>query len=314
MAVREADKTITELIAERKATKRTVDVIVEKTVPKLLLLCAIVSILTTIGIVVTLLFETVTFFTHVPFLEFLTSKEWYPFYSTPSYGILPLIMGTLQVTFIAIVIAVPLGLGAAIFLSEYASVRTRKVLKPILEVLAGVPTIVYGFFALTFVTPLLQKVIPDLSVYNALSPGIVIGIMITPMIASLSEDGMSAVPRSLREAAYGMGATKFEVAVKVVLPAALSPVIASFVLAISRAIGETMIVTVAGGSNPTASLDITSAIQTMTAYIVQVSSGDAGYGTTIYYSMYAVGMTLFVFTLVMNLLAQYISKRFREEY
>jgi len=314
MEVSKEEKRIATLISEQKVKKRTLGSFVEQAMPKLLFLCAVVSIFTTLGIVFTLLFETFTFFKEVSFFEFITGKEWYPFYSTPSYGILPLILGTLQVTVIAMIIAIPLGLGVAIFLSEYASVKVRKVIKPILEVLAGIPTIVYGFFALTFVTPLLQKVIPDLSIYNALSPGIVIGIMIIPMIASLSEDGMSAVPRSIREAAYGMGATKFEVAMKVVVPAALSPIVASFVLAISRAIGETMIVTVAGGSNPTAVLDVTSAIQTMTAYIVQVSLGDAGYGTTIYYSIYAVGMTLFIFTMVMNLIAHFISKRFREEY
>lgn len=210
--------------------------------------------------------------------------------------------------------AVPIGLAVAIFLSEYASDRTRRVIKPILEVLAGIPTIVYGFFALTFVTPVLREMIPSLQIFNALSPGIVIGIMITPMIASLSEDAMSSVPKVMKEGAYALGATKLEVAIKIVIPAAVSGIVASIVLAISRAIGETMIVAVAGGSTPNLSFDVTSSIQTMTAYIVQVSQGDAGYGTTIYYSIYAVGFTLFIFTLFMNMLAQFISKRFREEY
>jgi len=190
----------------------------------------------------------------------------------------------------------------------------RRIIKPILEVLGGIPTIVYGFFALTFVTPLLKNFIPSLEIFNALSPGIVMGIMITPTIASLSEDAMSAVPNSIRQGSLALGATKFETAIKVVLPAAASGIIASIVLGISRAIGETMIVSIAGGSTPNLSLDVTRSIQTMTAYIVQVAQGDAGYGTTIYYSIYAVGFTLFLFTLVMNLLATWISRRIREEY
>ncbi|RFU66089.1 phosphate ABC transporter permease subunit PstC [Peribacillus glennii] len=287
----------------------------EKIVPGLLLLTAIISVLTTLGIVFTLIFETVTFFTEIPLKEFLTDKKWYPFSKTEaSFGILPLIMGTLKVTGIAALVAVPIGLASAIYLSEYASDKARRMIKPILEVLAGIPTIVYGFFALTFVTPVLQKIVPSLEIFNALSPGIVIGIMITPMIASLSEDAMSSVPNSIREGAFALGATKFETAIKVILPAALSGILASIVLALSRAIGETMIVSVAGGSTPNMDMDVTTSIQTMTAYIVQVSTGDAGYGTTIYYSIYAVGMTLFVFTLLMNLLAQFISLRFREEY
>jgi phosphate transport system permease protein len=302
-------------LIEEKKRKKSVSRISEKIMPYLLLLAAIVSVLTTIGIILTLIFETIIFFNTVPIMEFLTAKKWYPFSETQgSYGILPLISGTLRVTMIATLVAVPIGLASAIYLSEYASDRTRRIIKPILEVLAGVPTIVYGFFALTFVTPLLREFIPSLEIFNALSPGIVIGIMITPMIASLSEDAMSAVPNVIREGALGLGATKFEVAVKVVLPAALSGIIASIVLAISRAIGETMIVAVAGGSTPNLDWNVTSSIQTMTAYIVQVSQGDAGYGTTIYYSIYAVGMTLFLFTLVMNLLAQFITRRFREEY
>lgn len=276
---------------------------------------AIISILTTIGIVVTLLLETITFFERVNIIDFITSKEWFPFFEAdPQYGIIPLISGTLLVAVIAMLVAIPIGLATAIYLSEYASEKVRKVVKPILEVLAGIPTIVYGFFALTFVTPFLQKMVPDLNFFNALSPGIVVGIMIIPMIASLSEDAMAAVPRSMREGALALGSTKLEVSLKVVLPAALSGIIASFVLGISRAIGETMIVTIAGGSRPNLTFDPTETIQTMTAYIVQVSLGDASYGSTIYYSIYAVGMTLFIFTLLMNVIAQWISKRFREEY
>lgn len=288
---------------------------VEKLMPKLLFITALVSVLATIGIVFTLIFETFEFFRRVPFFDYILGTEWLPFSGTsPSYGVLPLIIGTLKVTGIAIVVAVPLGLSAAIYLSEYASDNVRRVVKPILEVLAGVPTIVYGFFALTFVTPLLQEVIPGLKIFNAISPGIVVGIMILPTIASLSEDAMSSVPRSMREGALALGSTKLEVALKVVLPAALSGILASVVLGISRAIGETMIVSLAGGSTPKFDGEITDSIQTMTAYIVQVSTGDAGYGTTIYYSIYAVGFTLFIFTLLMNLLAGYISKKFREEY
>lgn len=300
---------------QAKKQKKNAGNIIEKLVPWLLLLTAAVSVLTTIGIVMTLIVETFIFFDKVSLGEFLTARKWYPFSeSQGSYGILPLVSGTLKVTAIAVIVAVPIGLASAIFLSEYASDRTRRIIKPILEVLAGIPTIVYGFFALTFVTPILRDMIPSLEIFNALSPGIVIGIMITPMIASLSEDAMSSVPRAMREGALAMGSTKLEVAFKVVLPAALSGIIASVVLAVSRAIGETMIVAVAGGSTPNLSWDVTNSIQTMTAYIVQVSQGDAGYGTTIYYSIYAVGFTLFLFTLVMNLFAQFISRRFREEY
>ncbi|WP_408006996.1 phosphate ABC transporter permease subunit PstC [Rossellomorea aquimaris] len=287
----------------------------EKAIPWILFCIAGVSVLTTIGIVFTLIFETFEFFNRVSFFDFITGTEWFPFsIQNPSYGILPLISGTLKITGIAVLVAVPIGLASAIYLSEYATDRSRRFIKPILEILAGIPTIVYGFFALTFVTPVLKSMIPTLSIFNALSPGIVVGVMIIPMIASLSEDAMSSVPNSIREGALAIGATKFEVSMKVVLPAAVSGIVASVVLAISRAIGETMIVTVAAGATPNLTWDVTGSIQTMTAYIVQVSTGDAGYGTTIYYSIYAVGFTLFVFTLGMNLLAQYISKRFREEY
>ncbi|MCA0986046.1 phosphate ABC transporter permease subunit PstC [Guptibacillus algicola] len=309
------ERSIRQMIKDKKEKQKTRLNFMEKLVPGLLLLCAILSVLTTLGIVFTLIVETFTFFNRVSIIEFFTNKDWYPFFEgDPDYGIWPLISGTLMITGIAMLVAIPFGLAAAIYLSEYATDRVRRFIKPILEVLAGIPTIVYGFFALTFVTPVLQNVIPSLPVFNALSPGIVVGIMIIPMVASLSEDAMSSVPNAIREGALGLGATRFEVAVKVVLPAALSGIIASFVLAISRAIGETMIVTVAGGATPKLTMDVTESIQTMTSYIVQVSLGDAGFGTTIYYSIYAVGMTLFLFTLIMNLIAQYISRRFREEY
>jgi len=307
------EQSIQELIAKSRNKKGKK--IIEKLMPIILIITALISVLTTIGIVCTLIFETFEFFQRVSITDYLFGKEWLPFSgSAPVYGVLPLILGTLKVSLIAACVAIPLGIAAAIYLSEYASDKNRRIIKPILEVLAGIPTIVYGFFALTFVTPILQVLIPSLKIFNALSPGIVVGIMILPMIASLSEDAMSSVPNSIREGALALGATKLEVALKVVLPAALSGIIASIVLAISRAIGETMIVSLAGGATPVFDFNVTGSIQTMTAYIVQVSSGDAGYGTTIYYSIYAVGFTLFVFTLIMNLLAQYISKRFREEY
>lgn len=309
--MQQAKYSVRNLIQERKNKK---GLSLEKLIPSILLFTAFISVLTTIGIVVTLVVETFIFFKEVSLVEFFTKAEWYPFSKPASYGILPLIMGTLKIAAIAAIVAVPIGLATAIFLSEYASEKMRRVIKPILEVLAGIPTIVYGFFALTFVTPMLREWIPSLEMFNALSPGIVVGIMIIPMIASLSEDALVSVPRSMREGAYALGATKLEVAIKVVIPAAISGIVASIVLALSRAIGETMIVSVAGGSSPSTGLDVTSSIQTMTAYIVQVSTGDAGYGTTIYYSIYAVGMTLFIFTLGMNLLAQYISRKVREEY
>ncbi|MCP8616871.1 phosphate ABC transporter permease subunit PstC [Salirhabdus salicampi] len=284
----------------------------ERLVPIFLLFCAGLSVLTTIGIVVTLVKEALVFFSEVSPADFFLNKDWRPWQG--DYGVLPLITGTLLITLIATIVAVPLGIASAIFLSEYAGEKTRKTIKPVLEVLAGIPTVVYGFFALTFVTPLLETFIPNIKVFNALSAGIVVGIMIIPMIASLSEDAMNSVPNGLREGALAMGATKFEVAIKVVLPAAFSGVVASVVLAISRAIGETMIVTIAAGVTPNFTFDPTESIQTLTAFIVQGTSGDTTYGSTIYYSVYAVGITLFVFTLIMNLISQRIARRFREEY
>lgn len=304
---------VQEMIAQSKGKKGKK--FIEKIIPKILFLIASVSVLTTIGIVLTLIVETFTFFSRVSFLDFITGTTWLPFSNKEAqYGILPLIIGTLKITLIAVVVAVPIGIGAAIYLSEYASETVRRIVKPVLEILAGVPTIVYGFFALTFVTPVLQGLFPEIKIFNAISPGIVVGIMIIPMIASLSEDAMSSVPRQIRDGALAMGSTKFEVATKVILPAALSGIIASVVLAVSRAIGETMIVSLAAGSTPRFDGDFTGSIQTMTSYIVQVSKGDAGYGTTIYYSIYAVGFTLFIFTMLMNILATYVSKRFKEEY
>lgn len=262
----------------------------------------------------TLLTETIAFFQQVSFGEFFTGKILKPLSQNPEFGILPLINGTIISSLIAIIIAGPIGIMTAVYLSEYASERVRKILKPLLEILAGIPTIVYGFFAFTFVTPILRELIPGMGATNILSPGLVMGVMIIPMIASLSEDALISVPNSMREGALAMGATKLETTFRVVIPAALSGIIASFVLGISRAIGETMIVTIASGSSKNFTFDVTQSMQTMTAYIVEVAGGDAPAGSTIYYSLYAVAMTLFIFTLLMNILARYVSRRFREEY
>ena len=302
-----------ELIQTNKS-KKSLKKLFEKIIPAILFLFAVVTVLTTLAILYTLITEAVHFFQRVSFTEFFTSTNLKPLSQNPSFGILPLLSGTLLSTVIAMIVAGPIGLMAAIYLSEYASDRIRRWLKPMLEVLAGIPTIVYGFFAFTFVTPLLRSIWPEIEATNILSPGIVMGIMIIPMVASLSEDAMTSVPKSMREGAYALGATRLETAMKVVIPAAISGIVASFVLAISRAIGETMIVTIASGSTKNFSLDITESMQTMTAYIVEVSSGDAAAGTTIYYSIYAVALTLFAMTFLMNLLARKIARRFREEY
>ncbi|WP_047980315.1 phosphate ABC transporter permease subunit PstC [Ornithinibacillus contaminans] len=301
------------MIQKNKQSK-SITSVTEKVIPILLFLFAIISILTTVGIVVTLLSETVEFFKQVPIWEFFTGTVLKPLSQNPEFGVLPLINGTIISSLIAMLVAGPIGIMAAIYLSEYASDRVRRVLKPMLEILAGIPTIVYGFFAFTFVTPLIRSIWPEVEATNILSPGIVMGIMIIPMIASLSEDAMTSVPNAMREGALGLGSTKLETTFKVVIPAALSGIIASFVLGISRAIGETMIVTIASGSSKNFTFDITQSMQTMTAYIVEVSGGEAAAGSTIYYSLYAVAMTLFVFTLIMNLLARYVSRKFREEY
>jgi phosphate transport system permease protein len=280
----------------------------------LLFTCGLVSVLTTIGIVVVLLTESFGFFQQVPLVDFLTGTQWSPLYTDQQFGILPLLNGTLMIAVGAMVLALPIGLTSAIYLSEYASKRVRSIVKPLLEILAGIPTVVYGYFALVFITPLLRTVFPDAGVYNAASGAIVVGIMIIPMVASLSEDALSAVPRSLREAAYGLGATKFEVSTRVAVPAALSGIAASFILAVSRAIGETMAVTLAAGATPRMTLNFLESIQTMTAYIVQVSLGETPHGSIEYKTIFAVGLVLFLITLAMNLLSNRITTRFREAY
>ncbi|KKM10581.1 phosphate ABC transporter permease [Clostridiales bacterium PH28_bin88] len=286
----------------------------EEAIKIILLACASVSVVTTVGIVLSLLRETISFFSEVSVVEFLTGTKWTPLFVPQHFGILPLMSGTLLVAVGSSIVALPIGLASAIYLSEYAPDRVRRVVKPLLEVLVGIPTVVYGYFALTFVTPILRALIPQTEIFNALSASIVMGIMIIPMVSSLSEDAMLAVPRSLREAAYALGATKVEVATKVVVPAAFSSVVASFVLALSRAIGETMIVTLAAGSTPKLTLNPLESIQTMTGYIAQISSGDTPHGSIEYLTIFAVGMTLFVMTLVMNVLAQVVTRKYREVY
>ena len=276
--------------------------------------CALISILTTLAVVVLLLVESFEFFTHVSPVEFFFGTRWVPILQPSSFGVLPLVWGTMLVTIGAAVIALPMGLASAVYLSEYASDRQRSWLKPTLELLAGIPTVVYGYFALTFVTPLLKTFIPSIQVFNALSASIVVGIMILPMVATLSDNALRAVPVSLRQAAYALGATSYEVTARVVVPAGLSGVMASYLLAISRAIGETMAVTIAAGQTPNLSLSMLESIQTMTSYIVQVSLGDTPSGSVAYQTLFAVATLLFMITLVINIISQWILARFREVY
>ncbi|MGI5268638.1 phosphate ABC transporter permease subunit PstC [Nonomuraea sp. CA-218870] len=287
----------------------------EAVIKAVLLLAALVSVATTIGIVVSLVEPTIGFFTQVSVVEFVTSTEWGPLFEPPSYGVLPLVSATLITTGIAVLVAVPLGLAAAVYLSEYADPRVRKVCKPALEVLAGIPTVVFGFFALSFVTPLLRGVLPfEIEIFNALSAGLVVGFMIIPIVASLSEDAMSAVPAGLREGSYALGASKMVTSLRVVLPAAFSGIVAAVILAISRGAGETMIVYMAGGGQPNFTLDIGQAMQTMAAFIAQAGSGDVPVGTVDYNTIFAVGSLLFVMTLVMNFVSARLVRRFREVY
>jgi phosphate transport system permease protein len=286
----------------------------ERIIGTVLLLGSLVSILTTVGIVAVLVYESSSFFLQVPVLEFVTGRQWTPMFIDQQFGVLPLLTGSLLIAFFAGMVALPVGLAAAIYLSEYASERVRRTLKPVLEVLAGIPTVVYGFFALTFVTPLIRTLLPGTDVYNALSASIVVGIMIIPMVSSLSEDAMSAVPRSLREGAYALGATRFEVATRTVVPAALSGIIASFILALSRAIGETMIVTIAAGGQANLTLNPLRSVQTMTAYIAQTAKGELAHGTIEYQTIFAVGLALFSITLTMNIISIFVLRRYREVY
>lgn len=301
----------------------------EGSIGALLFLCGFLSVLITLAIILSLFSEAIAFFQRpeVDFLKFLTGTTWRPTVTpvkADNFGILPLLNGTMMIAVLSGAIAIPIGLASAMFLSEYARDKTRRVLKPILELLAGIPTVVYGYFAITAITPLIRNTVDwlnattgsniDVGFFNALSASIVVGIMIIPMVASISEDAMRAVPQSLREAAYALGATKFEVATKVVTPAALSGIIAAFILAFSRAVGETMAVTIAAGATPRMTLNPLDSVQTMTAFIVQVSFGDAPVGSVNSQSIFAVGAALFAITFVMNLLSDLVLRRFREVY
>ena len=289
----------------------------ELVIQGLLFLCAALSVVTTFGILIALAEPTIEFFGDVSITDFYTGTEWSPLFSDAKFGVLPLISATLTTTFWALVVAIPFGLGAAIYLSEYAHDRTRRILKPILEVLAGIPTVVYGFFALTFVTPLLQDIWfigKEPGVFNALSAGLVMGVMILPTVASLSEDALTAVPQGLRQGAFALGSTKFQVSTKVVVPAALSGIVASFVLGISRAVGETMIVLIAAGGTPAFTFNPTEAMQTMTAFIASAGIGDQPTGSVGYKTLFAVGSTLFVMTFIMNIFSIRLVRKYREVY
>ena len=286
----------------------------ERIIEIILFLCSAVCVLTTFGIITVLVIQTVQFFSEVSIVEFLTDKQWTPLFADKHFGILPLLTGTLLTTMVALIIALPLGLSIAIYLSEYASKELRAYVKPMLEILASVPTVVYGFFALTVVTPLLQHIIPGLSGFNAISPGIVMGIMIVPFISSLSEDAMYAVPNAMREASYALGASKFQTAFKVIVPAASSGIMVSVVLGFSRAVGETMIVALAAGQQPRLTLDPRVPIETITTYIVQVSMGDVPRASLEYKTIFSAGLTLFVITFILNNISFFIRKKYRAQY
>ena len=296
--------------ASRDRFRRRAEFVIERA----LFLSAVGSVLITGGIIAVLVVETVAFFGEVSVLEFLTGTEWTPLFSEKRFGVLPLVAGTALVSAIAMAVALPAGLLSAIYLSEYAPDRVRRTLKPVLEILAGVPTVVYGYFALLFVTPLLQQFIPGLSGFNALAPGLVMGIMILPLVSSLSEDALHSVPVGLREAALALGSTRMQTTLRVIVPAAFSGISASFILGVSRAIGETMIVAVAAGQQPRLTANPLVPVETMTAYIVQVSLGDTPGGTLEYRTIFAVGMLLFAMTFALNLVSNWLRRRFREEY
>ncbi len=280
----------------------------------ILFLFAVITILTTLGIIISLLRDSVGFFTEISIKDFLFGRVWTPLFSEPHFGVLPLVCGTLLITLISAVISIPVGLFTAIYLSEYANKKVRKVIKPILEVLAGIPSIVFGYFALTAITPFLKGIIPQTEIFNALSASIAVGVMTIPLVSSLSEDALRAVPDSLRQGALALGSTKMETSLKVVVPAAISGISASFVLAVSRAIGETMIVTIAAGARPNLTFNPLQSVQTMTSFIVQASQGDNPHGTVGYYSLFAVGLLLFLITLGLNILSHYMVDKYRKEY
>jgi phosphate transport system permease protein len=288
--------------------------LVGRLVRLLLFAAASFSVFVTVGIVYILISESLVFFGHVPIVDFLTDTQWTPLFANPRYGILPLLSGTLVVAGIALLVAIPAGTTLAIYLSEYAPVAMRETIKPLLELLAGVPTVVYGYFALLFVTPLLRTFIPGLPGFNMLAPGLVMGIMILPYVTSISEDAMRAVPRDLREGAFALGFTRFQTATGVVVPAAFSGITAAYILGMSRAVGETMVVAIAAGQMPNLTLDPTEQAATITAYIVQVSLGDLPHDSIGYQTIFAAGLTLFVITLAFNMIGFYLRRRFREVY
>ena len=286
----------------------------EKLIEILMMCCSLLTVLTTISIILVLAIDSFKFFQDVSIIDFFTDTQWTPLFSEKHFGILPLLAGTLLTTTIAIVLAVPLGLTIAIYLNEYASPRFTSIVKPVLEILAAIPTVVYGFFALQLVTPFLQTFIPGLRGFNALAPGLVMGIMIIPYITSLSEDALRAVPKSLREASYGMGATKLQTAVRVMIPAASSGILVSIILAISRALGETMIVAIAAGQEPNLTFNPLESVETITTYIVQVSMGDVPQDSLEYRTIFAAGMTLFVFTFILNNISFWLRKKYQNQY
>jgi phosphate transport system permease protein len=297
-------------LAARKAARKRKDKLVEA----VLLMAACVSVFTTMAIVYTLVKESVVFFSHVPLWSFLTDRQWTPLFDDAHFGIIVLLSGTVSSSLVALLIAIPLGTIIAIYLSEFAGYRTRELLKPLLELLSGIPTIIYGFFALLVVTPLIQKIYPGLPTFNVLSAGIVMGIMIIPYVSSLSEDAMRAVPMSLREGAYAMGSTRFQTATRVVVPAAFSGIASAYILGISRAVGETMILAVAAGMQPNLTLNPLEPAATITSYIVQVALGDLPHGSIGYQTIFAAGLTLMLLTLMFNLLGYWLRRRYREAY
>jgi phosphate transport system permease protein len=286
----------------------------ERFIATALFLSALASVLITVGIVAVLSYESFGFFKEISLREFLTERQWTPLFSEPKFGILPLVMGTLLTTSVALIVALPLGLITAVYLSEYAPYKVRETLKPVLELLAAVPTVVYGYFALLFLTPILQRFITDLSSFNSLSPGIIMGIMIIPYVSSVSEDAMKAVPMHIREGSFAMGATKLQTAFRVVIPSAFSGIAAAFIIGVSRAIGETMVVAIAAGGQPNFTVNPLEPVQTLTAYIVAVSLGDLPHGTIEYKTIFAAGITLFFMTLGFNILGFWLRKRIREAY
>ena len=304
----------TSLVISKRLAKNVRRNIKERIIEFILLLAALSAVATTLSIVGVLLYESLSFFKTVSIVDFFTDTQWTPLFEDAHYGILPLISGTLTTSAVALAVAIPVGTIAAIYLSEFASYKTREIVKPILELLVGVPTIVFGYFALLFLTPILQKIFPHLPGFNMLSAGIVMGIMIVPYIASLAEDAMRAVPMAMREGSYAMGATRFQTAMRVVAPAATSGIVAAYILGISRAVGETMVVAVAAGQQPIVSFNPMESAATITAYIVQVAMGDLPHGSVGYQSIFAAGLVLLVMTLCFNILGHLIRKKYREHY